>query len=242
MVPPFRIGRISNAPRAAQRQWWATIASLTLGLLLSACAGDMVPAGRRGAQHRPPSASGPSPLYSVNSPAFQQCAANLSATNVRYSTLPDRSFGGGCATYGTVKLLDVGVPISNLGAMTCPLATAFTAWARYGVQPAARMILGSEIVRIETFGTYSCRDIAGTGRLSEHARGNAVDVAAFLLADGRRVSVLNGWNGDDQSARFLRVVRESACKRFRTVLSPDFNADHRDHLHFDMGGRGIYCR
>jgi len=114
---------------------------------------------------------------------------------------------------------------------------------RYGVAPAARVYLGSELVRVDTFGTYNCRTVAGSGRLSEHAHANAVDIAAFLLADGRRISVQNGWgNGDPASRKFLRAVRDSACKRFRTVLSPDYNAAHHDHLHFDMGGRGGYCR
>jgi hypothetical protein len=220
---------------------WSSVAAIA-SLLLSACAGDMVPGGKRTA-HRPPS---PAPskfsIPRANSPEYLQCAANLRAINVHYSALPDQNFGNGCATYGVVKLLDIGVPTTNLGAMTCPLAAQFAAWARYGVEPAARLILGSEVVRIETFGTYNCRNIAGSARLSEHARGNAVDISAFLLADGRRISVTNGWNGDTASARFLRIVRASACKRFRTVLSPDYNAAHHDHLHFDMGGAGGYCR
>lgn len=195
----------------------------------------------------------PKPVRSINrsrsaatwkevSESLRQCSARLNAINVRYSPVPDQSFGGGCSTVGTVKLLDVGVGTSNLGAMTCPLATSFVAWARYGVAPAARLILGSELVRIETMGTYSCRNVAGSSRLSEHAHGNAVDVSAFLLADGRRISVLDGWRGDEQSRQFLRVIRTSACKRFHTVLSPDFNAAHNNHLHFDMGGAGGYCR
>lgn len=175
-------------------------------------------------------------------PDLRQCYARLAAEEVRYSPLPDRDFGGGCSVIGSVKLLDVGVPVSNLGAMTCPLAANFAAWARFGVQPAARLILGSEIVKIETMGSYACRAIAGSAKLSEHAHGNAVDVGAFRLADGRRISVRDEWNAGGREARFLRVVRASACKRFRTVLSPDYNADHRDHLHFDMGGRGGFCR
>lgn len=230
-------------PRRSVR--WA-YAGLGLALTLAGCSGDMIPAGKRVA-HRPPVSRPAAParsdlIYRADSAAFRQCAANLSAINVRYSSVPDQSFGSGCTTYGTVKLIDIGVQTSNLGAMTCPLATNFAAWARHGVQPAARLILGSEVVRIETYGTYSCRNIAGSERLSEHAHGNAVDIAAFLLADGRRISITNDWNGDRQAAQFLRLVRASACKRFRTVLSPDYNTAHHDHLHFDMGGSGTYCR
>src|SRR3546814_1633335 len=81
-----------------------------------------------------------------------------------------------------------------------------------------------------------------SGNLSEHAHSNAVDVSAFVLADGRRITVKNDWHGDDRTRRFLQVVHDSACKRFRTVLSPDYNAAHHDHFHFDMGGKGTYCR
>lgn len=175
-------------------------------------------------------------------PDLKQCLAKLNAGLVQYELLPDQHFKGGCTAIGAVKLLDIGVPTSGLGAMTCGLAFNFAAWARYGVQPAARVYLHGEIAKIETFGTYSCRPIAGSDRLSEHGRSNAVDVSAFVLTDGRRISVKNGWNGDRDADQFLKVIRESACKRFRTVLSPDYNAAHHDHLHFDMGGKGTYCR
>lgn len=219
-----------------------TLTAIVASLLLSACSSDFIPAGkqtyRRAAN---PYAARDALLYRSNDPQFLQCTARLEASNVRFSPLPDRSFGGGCSTYGAVKLLDLGVPVTNLGPMTCPLANTFAAWARHGVQPAARLILGSEIVRIETMGTYNCRNIAGSARLSEHAHSNAVDVAAFLLADGRRISVAQNWSDPGPSGRFLHIVRASACKRFTTVLSPDYNAAHRDHLHFDLGSGGV-CR
>lgn len=173
----------------------------------------------------------------------RQCMAKLSASGVAFERLPDRSFGGGCSAIGAVKLTDIGVPTTNLGAMTCGLASNFSAWARFAVAPAAHQILGGDLVRINSFGTYSCRPIAGSAKLSEHAHSNAVDVASFDLADGRKISVTSGWNSDDPQVRqFLRVIHASACKRFRTVLSPDYNAAHHDHLHFDMGGPGGFCR
>ena len=142
-----------------------------------------------------------------------------------------------------MKLLDIGTPTTNLGAMTCPLARNFAAWAQYAVRPAARKYLGREVVRIETFGTYSCRNIYGgrSGRLSQHASANAVDVSAFVLDDGRRITLLDGWNGAEDEREFLRTLHASACKRFGTVLGPDYNAAHHNHFHFDMSGQG-YCR
>lgn len=211
------------------------VATLLSALLLASCGGDVVPRRNPVASRAPPSSS--------RAPAdVGACLAKLQSQAVAFTLLPDRQFGGGCTALGSVKLLDFGVPTTNLGAMTCGLAANFTAWSRYGVQPAARQILGAEVVRIESFGTYACRPIAGSGRLSEHGRSNAVDVAAFVLSDGRRISVRDGWKGGGEARRFLEVVRASACKRFNTVLSPDYNAAHHDHLHFDMGQTGGLCR
>ena len=210
--------------------------AVALATMLSACGGNLVPRGRVASVSKPVRAA------AVPTMEARQCFAKLQSQDVAFTPLPDRTFGGGCSALNSVKLLDIGVPATNLGAMTCNLAANFAAWARYGVQPAARSILGAEIVRIETFGTYNCRPIAGLGKLSEHAHSNAIDVAAFVMADGRKISVEQGWNGDRETRQFLKVIHASACKRFNTVLSPDYNAAHRDHFHFDMGGKGGFCR
>ena len=79
-------------------------------------------------------------------------------------------------------------------------------------------------------------------RLSEHAFANAVDVSGFVLADGRRITVQQGWNGEDERVRrFLREIHQAGCRRFNIGLSPDSDAYHYNHMHFDMG-RGPYCR
>lgn len=173
-----------------------------------------------------------------------QCRADLTREGVRYKALEDRLFGNGCSAVGAVQLLDIGTPVTNLGAMTCPLARQFARWAREAMQPAAKAWLGSRIVRVESFGTYSCRPVNSRrgARLSEHGRANAVDIAAFVLADGRRITVREGWSGGDEDVRrFLRNVHAAGCRRFGIVLGPDADAFHRDHLHFDMG-QGPYCR
>jgi hypothetical protein len=93
---------------------------------------------------------------------------------------------------------------------------------------------------VDHFGSYSCRRIYGRseGAWSEHSTANAVDIAGFRLADGRRISILGNWKDGGAEARFLRAVRDGACDLFATVLSPDYNAAHRDHLHFDQAQRG----
>lgn len=183
----------------------------------------------------------PPPLGEMTRQDVRQCMASLTNKSVRFSGLPNKSFEGGCRTIDTVKLMDFGTPTTNLGAMTCPLADKFTDWARHAVGPAARIYLKDEVVKIETMGTFSCRNINGgpTGRLSEHAFANAIDVSAFILRDGRRVSVLDGWRGSSDEQAFLRRLHQSACKRFGTVLGPDYNQAHANHFHFDMG-RSVY--
>jgi hypothetical protein len=212
---------------------WGSVSAL---LLLAAC----IPSSGPRPEERAPVAERPR----VPARETLQCHADLGRDAVAFRVLPDREFGGGCSAIGSVQLLDIGTPVTNLGAMTCPLARAFARWAREAVQPAAEATLGGRVARIESFGTYSCRPVnsqAGA-KLSEHGRSNAVDVAVFVLADGRRISVLNGWNGEDERVRrFLRTVHSAACRRFAIGLGPDANAYHRDHFHFDMGP-GPYCR
>ena len=176
----------------------------------------------------------------------QACFADLSRMGIRFSPLPDRDLGGGCGLVGTVHLLDIGVPVTNLGAVRCGEARAFAGWVRNAAVPAAYQIMGGELARVETFGSYACRNVIGSGaagdRRSGHAVANAIDVAGFVLKDGRRVSVLSGWTSPDPvEQQFLRTLRASACRRFGTVLSPDYNAAHRNHLQLEDDG-ARFCR
>lgn len=210
---------------------WIALAAL---LALGGC----IPTG--GAKRPPPEAA----AARSGARSTLQCRAELALERVRYKALEDRRFGNGCSAVGAVQLLDIGTPVTNLGAMTCPLARQFARWTREAMQPAAKAWLGSRVVRIESFGTYSCRPVNSRpgARLSEHGRANAVDIAAFVLADGRRITVKEGWSGGDGDVRrFLRNVHAAGCRRFGIVLGPDADAFHRDHLHFDMG-QGPYCR
>jgi hypothetical protein len=176
--------------------------------------------------------------------ATLQCHVALAEAGVKFRVLADRYFENGCSAAGAVQLLEIGTPVTNLGAMTCPLANRFGRWVREAVQPAAEAEFGRRVARIESFGTYACRTVNSRpgAKLSEHGRANAVDVAAFVLEGGRRVTILAGWNGEDEAARrFLRTVHKAGCRRFSVGLGPDSDAYHRDHLHFDMG-QGPYCR
>ncbi|MBU0668721.1 MAG: extensin family protein [Alphaproteobacteria bacterium] len=202
-------------------------------------------------QSREPERPGPraasSSAVAAIRPEAAQCLTELAQTGSLYSPVPDRYYGAGCQVSNSVRLDRLqgdagGFALSNLGPVACPLASAFSGWARFGVDRAARQLLGSPLERIETMGSYSCRNVAGTGRLSAHARAEAIDIGAFVLADGRRISVIDGWSSRSRDEQdFLRVVHRSACKRFGTVLGPDYNAAHRDHLHVELGS-GSFCR
>ncbi len=217
------------------------IAPVFVLALLSGC--SFMPDGNRQSRQ---SARPAQPTY-VPSAEARQCLTQLSTTRANFTPLPDQFFGAGCSTLNTVRLAsvqsdDANLALTNLGPVACPLATTFAGWARYGVDRAARAYLGSSLVRIETFGSYSCRDVAVSGRRSAHATANAIDLAAFVLANGQRISVKDDWNSSDARERqFLRVVHESACKRFGTVLGPAYNAAHEDHFHLEQGGRP-FCR
>ncbi len=176
--------------------------------------------------------------------AYRQCLADFAKLDVKIQPLPDRTFPNGCSATHAVKLVAIGIPVANLGAMKCMMALPFTRWVRDTVTVQAQAILGRPVVKIESFGTFACRPKNGVkgADLSEHGRANAVDISAFVLQGGRRITVLADWNGPDPKARaFLRAVHQAACRRFSVVLGPDANAFHRDHLHFDMG-KGPYCR
>jgi hypothetical protein len=176
--------------------------------------------------------------------AALQCHLDLAREGVQFRALPDRRFENSCSAVGAIQLIDVGVPTTNITAMTCPVARQYGRWLREVVQPAASQILGTTVTRIETFGTYACRTVNSQpgARISEHGHANAIDISVFVLGNGRRVTVVDGWNGGDERVRnFLRAVHRGGCQRFSVGLGPDSDQSHYNHLHFDMGPRGT-CR
>ena len=173
----------------------------------------------------------------------EKCRSLLRRAGIRFVALPPRG-GGQCGYDDAVRFaaggaLSVRYRPADLGT-SCPVAAALALWEWHVVQPAALRHFGTRVEAVEHFVSYSCRRIFGRseGAWSEHASANAVDIAAFRLADGRRISVVGDWKGGGAKALFLRDVRDGACRLFATTLSPDYNAAHRDHLHLDQAGRG----
>lgn len=175
--------------------------------------------------------------------APEECHAFLDRSAIAFNTLPPVGEGA-CRRADRMQLASdraSGLVLRPADAQaTCAVNAGLALWLRHGVQPAAREILGSRVVAIEHLGTNNCRRIGGgeQGAWSEHATGNAIDIAGFVLADGRRVRVLADWQGDVPAVAFLHSIRDAACDVFGTVLSPDYNAAHADHLHLDQARRG----
>lgn len=166
-----------------------------------------------------------------------ECRAVLERSDVAFTALAPTGEGP-CARPDRTRLARY--PLSpDTPPVTCPVAAALEIWRRDSLDPAARRILGSDIARIEHLGAYSCRRMYGDseGPWSEHATANAIDIAGFVLEDGTRISVLKDWKEGGAKAQFLREVRDGACGSFATVLSPDYNAAHADHFHFDQDDR-----
>jgi hypothetical protein len=173
-----------------------------------------------------------------------QCHALLSAAGVRFVALPPRTSDRQCGYRDAVRLSTAGSATiayrpANLGT-SCSVAASLAMWEWDVVQPAALGHFGSKVAVIDHYGSYNCRRIYGRaeGGWSEHASANAIDVAGFRLANGRRMSVARDWNSGGDRAAFLREVRDGACDLFATVLSPDYNRAHHDHLHLDQAARG----
>lgn len=172
-----------------------------------------------------------------------ECRAVLGRSDIAFTALPGTGEGP-CLRQDRTRLEEY--PLSPASpAVTCPVAAALVVWRRNTLEPAAREIFGSELQSIEHLGAYSCRRLYGRedGAYSEHATGNAIDISGFRLANGTRISVLNDWSDGSEKGLFLRRAREGACDVFATVLSPDYNAAHADHFHFDQSlrWRGV-CR
>ena len=140
-----------------------------------------------------------------------------------------KPFKMAAADYGRVRLRPAAV-------LRCSMINPVDDWVRNVVSPAAARYLGSSVKELKVAASYSCRTRNGLpgAKLSEHGLANALDISAFLLDDGRKITLRRGWNGSWGERNFLRAVHKGACKRFTTVLGPDADRFHRDHFHFDL--------
>lgn len=173
----------------------------------------------------------------------QLCDQVLSSSGLRVTRQRDSDPNAACPLSNTLRVQGGEVALSSSFLASCPLAVAFALFERHALQPAAQAAYGQRVARVDHLGSFACRNMYSreNGFRSQHATANALDIAGFRLADGRTISVLKDWSKENADARFLRQVREGACDTFNVVLSPDYNAAHRDHFHLDVGPWWI-CR
>jgi Extensin-like protein C-terminus len=128
------------------------------------------------------------------------------------------------------------VEVKPAATLACPIVSALDQWITAAVQPAAVKWFRQPVVEIKQISAYSCRGMNGNpnAHISEHAFGNALDIAEFTLADGHKVSVQYGWHGTPEEQGFLHDVQAAACEDFTTVLAPGANVYHYNHIHVDL--------
>ena len=172
----------------------------------------------------------------------QLCDQALASSDLRTSRQAD-SRDATCPLINTLRVQGGEVALSSSFLASCPLAVSFALFARHALQPAAQAAYGQAVTRVDHLGSFACRNVYGreNARRSQHASADALDIAGFRLADGRSISVLKDWPQENRDAQFLRQVRDGACELFSVVLSPDYNAAHRNHFHVDVGPWSV-CR
>lgn len=149
-----------------------------------------------------------------------------------------------CGIRDAVRVRSVaGVRLSQEAVITCETAQALKTWVERGVKPAFRR--RGPVVELKVAAHYACRTRNNRpgAKISEHGRGNAIDIAGFTMMDGEVITVLKGW-GQGTTLRPLSQVRKAACGPFGTVLGPGSDGYHSDHFHLDVAHHrsGPYCR
>jgi hypothetical protein len=172
----------------------------------------------------------------------RKCPAVLARSGVDFKPAQLAFNDRGCGFDDGVRRSSSTVIYGGDNVLRCPAAASLVLWEQHVLQQAAERTVGKKVRAIQTFGTYSCRNVNNSkeGRLSQHATANAIDIAGFTFEDGSTANVLKDW-GKGERGEFLRAVRDGACRFFGGVLSPDYNAAHANHFHFDMGWWKI-CR
>jgi hypothetical protein len=186
----------------------------------------------------------------INLPPDGVPPANAPAVQAPYTSQPYPPAAGASAPYSPAPYQSprlgppAGNPVTAAGpvevkptaTLACPIVAVLNRWLDEQVQPAAMRWFGVRVVEIQQISAYSCRGMNGNphAHISEHAFGNALDIAAFTLADGRRITVKDGWHGRPEEQGFLRDVQGAACQDFTTVLAPGANVYHYNHIHVDL--------
>ena len=172
----------------------------------------------------------------------EKCFAVLSRSEVTFNRQQYPFNERGCGYDDGVLLTKQSVNYGGGVLLRCSAAASLVLWERHVLQQESMRVMSKKVRAVQNFGTFSCRNVnhQKEGRLSQHATANAIDIASFTFEDGSTANILKDWDKGERG-EFLRGVRNGACRFFGGVLSPDYNAAHANHFHFDMGWWKI-CR
>jgi hypothetical protein len=165
----------------------------------------------------------------------ENCRAAFARAGKAVGLEPARTDTAQSSKQGTIKMTDHSTATLREEETRCAIAARLFMREQNVVQPAARKHFNEPVTEILHFGSYSCRNIRGSSATSDHATANAFDISGFRLRSGNLITLKQDWQGSQPAAKFLKAVRNGACDYFNVVLSPDYNDDHHDHLHVDMG-------
>ncbi|CAN7571136.1 extensin-like domain-containing protein [Mesorhizobium sp. LjNodule214] len=165
------------------------------------------------------------------------CRSELKRLRVAYTEVA-QIHEGQCGIDYPVKVSAIGsIQMKPAATLTCDMAATFAGWTKNELVPSARWRYFSGVKTIHQGSSYSCRNIAGEGVLSEHGKGNALDVMSIELNNGDDIDVRKPGLFAFRTRGFLNTVRADGCQYFTTVLGPGYNYDHRNHFHFDIKNR-----
>ncbi|MCQ1836084.1 extensin-like domain-containing protein [Neorhizobium galegae] len=191
----------------------------------------------------------PPPLVKEDPGELKACLAELTSLGAKFEPTDPIDEGNGCGIESPIDVTEVLPGVSLGGAtMRCKTAVSMAHWLKDTVQPALNIAMpGRRITGLVPGSTYACRlrNSASTGKISEHARGNAFDVAAFKLDNGEKMEMKPRTEDSTLEGAFQRTATAGACLHFTTVLSPGSDAAHQNHLHLDVLERKDgyrYCR
>jgi hypothetical protein len=173
------------------------------------------------------------------------CIAALRTVGAEFTAPTTAVAFGPCSVAEPIKLrsVDTGdgrVKFPDQPMLTCGFAARLSSWLVEKGEPEVRRVTGSRILALGTGPGYQCRgrNGDGSGKLSEHAFGNAVDIEYFKLADGQVIKVEEAAAAGSKHNYLLAALRATGCQSFTTVLGPGANSSHASHLHFDLERRG----
>ncbi len=178
----------------------------------------------------------------------QACLKELTAIDATFKEIARIDDGNGCGIDKPISLISPlpGIELKPEGKMRCETALALAQWVKGSVIPSAAALDNGKIVAINQASTYVCRlrNNASTGKISEHARGNAIDIASFTFENGKTIAIEPRREDPTLTGAFQRATSASACLYFTTVLDPESDAAHETHFHLDVierNGGFRYC-